>query len=38
MDSAPYPLTKADAGKNNYVWASKACEAEGGWLPERERS
>jgi hypothetical protein len=33
MDSAPYPLTKADAGKNNYVWASKACEAEGGWLP-----
>jgi hypothetical protein len=33
MDSAPYPLTKADAGKNNYAWASKACEAEGGWLP-----
>jgi len=33
LDSAPYPLTKADAGKNNYVWASKACEAEGGWLP-----
>jgi hypothetical protein len=33
MDSAPYPLTKADAGKNNYFWASAACEAEGGWLP-----
>jgi hypothetical protein len=33
LDSAPYPLTKADAGKNNYIWASKACEAEGGWLP-----
>jgi len=33
LDSAPYPLTKADAGKNNFVWASKACEAEGGWLP-----
>lgn len=33
MDSAPYPLTNADAGKNNYIWASKACEAEGGWLP-----
>jgi hypothetical protein len=33
IDSAPYPLTKADAGKNNYFWASKACEAEGGWLP-----
>jgi hypothetical protein len=33
LDASPYPLTKADAGKNNYVWASKACEAEGGWLP-----
>jgi hypothetical protein len=33
LDSAPYPLTNADAGKNNYVWASKACEAQGGWLP-----
>lgn len=33
IDSAPYPLTKADTGKNNFVWASKACEAEGGWLP-----
>jgi hypothetical protein len=33
LDSAPYPLTKADVGKNNYIWASKACEAEGGWLP-----
>jgi hypothetical protein len=33
LDSAPYPLTKADAGKNSYIWASKACEAEGGWLP-----
>jgi hypothetical protein len=33
LDSAPYPLTSADAGRNNYIWASKACEAEGGWLP-----
>jgi hypothetical protein len=33
MDTAPYPLTNAQAGKNNYIWASKACEAEGGWLP-----
>ncbi len=33
LDSAPYPLTKADVGKNNFRWASKACEAEGGWLP-----
>jgi len=33
LDTAPYPLTNADAGKNNYIWASQACEAEGGWLP-----
>jgi hypothetical protein len=33
MDTAPYPLTNAQAGKNTYAWASKACEAEGGWLP-----
>ncbi|MGO9489802.1 MAG: hypothetical protein ACLQBB_12325 [Solirubrobacteraceae bacterium] len=33
IDSAPYPLTNAEAGKNNFIWASKACEAEGGWLP-----
>jgi len=33
LDTAPYPLTKSDIGKNNYIWASKACEAEGGWLP-----
>jgi hypothetical protein len=33
LDTAPYPLTNAEAGKNNFIWASKACEAEGGWLP-----
>jgi hypothetical protein len=33
LDTAPYPVTNADAGKNNYVFASKACVAEGGWLP-----
>lgn len=33
LDTAPYPLTNAQVGKNNYVWAAKACEAEGGWLP-----
>ncbi len=33
LDTAPYPLTNAQIGKNNYIWASKACEAEGGWLP-----
>jgi hypothetical protein len=33
LDTAPYPVTNAQAGKNNYVFASKACVAEGGWLP-----
>jgi hypothetical protein len=33
LDTSPFPLTNAQAGKNNYIWASKACEAEGGWLP-----
>jgi hypothetical protein len=33
LDSAPYPLTNAQAGENNYIWASKACVEEGGWLP-----
>jgi hypothetical protein len=27
LESAPYPLTNADVGKNNYIWASKKCEA-----------
>jgi hypothetical protein len=33
LDTAPYPLTNAQVGQNNYIWASKACEAESGWLP-----
>jgi hypothetical protein len=33
LDTAPYPLTNAQAGKNDYIWASKACVEEGGWLP-----
>ena len=33
LDSAPYPLTNAQVGKNNFIWANKACTAEGGWLP-----
>jgi len=33
LESAPFPLTKEDLGKNNFVWASKRCEQEGGWLP-----
>jgi hypothetical protein len=33
LETTPYPLTNADAGKNNFVWASKKCEEVGGWLP-----
>jgi hypothetical protein len=33
LDTAPYPLPKEDIGKDDFVWASKACAAEGGWLP-----
>ncbi len=33
MDTAPYPLTKAQLGKNNFIFASKTCQKEGGWLP-----
>ncbi len=33
MDSAPYPLSNTQVGQNNFIFASKACEAEGGWLP-----
>ncbi len=37
LDSATYPLTKADAGRNNFIWASQACAAEGGWLPSASK-
>jgi hypothetical protein len=33
LDTAPYPLTNQQAGKNNYTFATKACTEEGGWLP-----
>jgi hypothetical protein len=33
MDTAPYPVTNAQAGKNNFIFASKTCQEEGGWLP-----
>jgi hypothetical protein len=33
LDTAPYPLTKEQQGKNNFIFASKTCEQEGGWLP-----
>jgi hypothetical protein len=33
LESAPFSLTKAEVGQNNFLWASKKCEEEGGWLP-----
>lgn len=33
METSIYPLTNADVGKNNFVFASKKCEEAGGWLP-----
>jgi len=33
LESAPFPLTNKQIGQNNYIFANKACEAEGGWLP-----
>jgi hypothetical protein len=31
--TSPYPLTNAQAGLNNYFWASQQCVKEGGYLP-----
>lgn len=33
LESAPFPLTNEELGKNNFIWASQKCEEEGGWLP-----
>lgn len=33
LDAAPYPLPNEDAGKNDYLYASKACVDAGGYLP-----
>jgi len=33
LESAPFSLTKEQLGKNNYIFAAKTCEKEGGWLP-----
>lgn len=33
METTVYPLTNADVGKNNFVFAAKTCEEAGGWLP-----
>jgi hypothetical protein len=31
--TSPYPLTNAQAGQNNYFWATQACVKMGGYLP-----
>jgi hypothetical protein len=33
LDTSPYPLTNAQAGQNNYFWATQACVKQGGYLP-----
>ncbi len=33
LESSPHPIPPADIGKNNYVYAAKACVRDGGWLP-----
>jgi hypothetical protein len=33
LESAPFPLTKEQLGKNNFMFASRTCEQRGGWLP-----
>ncbi len=33
LESAPFPLSNRQIGQNNYIFASKTCVAEGGWLP-----
>jgi hypothetical protein len=33
MDTAPFPLTNEELGKNDYIWASRKCVEEGGYLP-----
>jgi hypothetical protein len=33
LEKQPYPLSKADAGKNNYFWVNQRCAEQGGFLP-----
>lgn len=33
LDTAPYPLTSTQLGQNNYIFATKTCVEEGGYLP-----
>jgi hypothetical protein len=33
LESSPYSLTNSEIGMNDYVWASRKCIEEGGYLP-----
>jgi hypothetical protein len=33
LEAAPYRVPPADAGRNDYFYATQACAREGGWLP-----
>jgi hypothetical protein len=33
LDTAPYPLRNSQIGQNNFIFASKICVEEGGYLP-----
>lgn len=34
IDASPYPLQASDVGKNDYFFATQACAAQGGFLPD----
>ena len=33
LEAAPHQIPATDAGKNDYLYATQTCVAEGGWLP-----
>jgi hypothetical protein len=33
LESSPHPIPPRDIGKNDFVYAAKACVRDGGWLP-----
>ena len=33
LESTPYPLTNAEVGQNDFIYAAKKCESVGGYLP-----
>src|SRR5262245_29557609 len=33
LESSPHPIPPKDQGRNDYLYAAKACVRDGGWLP-----